>query len=761
VKNLSITAKVTSGVLFETCVSEIEIKYEVSLNTDYTLCSLGKLGGNELNYSSDIDLILFYKENYEIKEIKKDYHELITEALHLFIQEATAVTSESYLYRVDFRLRPDGRNSLLCRSMENYLKYYETRGEDWERQMLIKLGFVCGNTELFNEFKKLVEPFIYPKSLRSSVIETIQRMKRSIESRLIDERNIKLITGGIRDIEFSVQALQLMNGGNKPSLKNGNTLEALERLFNEGLITRTEFVLLNDAYIIYRKIEHFVQLMNDKQTHSLPQSKEHLNKLSKFLGFNSDEDLVNAIDKYRTSVRVIYESIIGKDNEGGETDIFSSIKFDDPKQANSNQKFLSLGLSLLGEKQFDKSTIKLFQKIEPVLMTYLSGSIAPDIVLTNFVKVIRNSKFPSVWYKAFEDEQFFNSFLRTCELSQRSIDYISTSKKLADLFLSKKVYHELQESNNYSLRDLLLILSVQHSAWITLFPKFSKLLSAKISEKINEAAYQLNMECDYFIGGLGSFANEEMSFGSDLDLIVVVDDLKQATNAEKMFQSFLSLIREELSPFDVDFRLRPEGANSPIVWDLEGYKRYINERMRIWEFQALSKLKLVSGSQELFDQFTTSLAEKIESFPKTQIIDEVFKMYRTKLNLSNSNQQKIDFKNSPGALLTIDTILSLYLLSNTDSYKAHINTSAVEKFAILEEQLPADKLTEIKKDFFTLKNMQIASQNLLNQNKSTLPSDKKKRLLLGKYLGYSELELKDKIDTIFKSNTSLLNKIKG
>ena len=162
---LSYLAKAINSELFELSHNEILTKYNLQFNkTKYCLCSLGKLGGNELNYSSDVDMLLFFDENNYLKKIKKEYHEILTEAALLYIKSSTAITDRGYIYRVDFRLRPDGTYSPLCKALRDYTKYYETRGEDWERQMLIKLDFVCGNETLYKNFHSFLLPY-YPVHL--------------------------------------------------------------------------------------------------------------------------------------------------------------------------------------------------------------------------------------------------------------------------------------------------------------------------------------------------------------------------------------------------------------------------------------------------------------------------------------------------------------------------------------------------------------------------------------------------------------------
>ncbi len=760
VLQLSTLANVLSSILFEVCFNEIKNKYKVTLESDYALCSLGKLGGRELNYSSDIDLILFYKENYEIHKIRKEYHEIITEALQLFIREATAVTPENYLYRVDLRLRPDGRNSLLCRTISDYLTYYEVRGEDWERQMLIKLGFVGGSKELFDHFKYNLDSFIYPKTLRYSVTEVIRKMKRSIEASLKNKNDIKIVPGGIRDIEFAVQALQLINGGKIPKLKTGNTLSTLSELKKSNLINEEEYVCLRNAYVLYRKIEHFVQLMNDKQTHSIPTDPEISGKLARFLGFESPKKLENAIEIHRKNVRLIYENIVGseipEDSKSSE-----SINFTEQKKAKSNLDYLRFGLSLLGEKQFDNTTVKRFREIENELFSYLNNCSSPDLVLDNFVRVIKNVKFPSIWYSAFSDKLFFKSFLRICQFSQRAVDSIVGSPNFGDLLLTKKVFNKFDTSDDSAtLSETLFILAIQHACGIITFPYFSQILTKKVEQIICTTLDEFKIEDKFFCAGLGSFGNCELSFGSDIDLIIVVEKITDSLILEKSFQEILKQLRKNLRPFKVDIRLRPEGKSAQLLWDITGYEKYIDTRMRIWEFQALTKTKLIYGSDKLFEKLINMSVNKLNTFSKDFIKKEIIQMYQSKLKYSSSNRIKVGFKSSPGSLITLDTIISLMLVLDSKLYKGSVNLNSVEKFRAVVSKLNLDEVEKIRQNYILLKNMQIGVQNLFNQSKSTLPGVLDKENLFARYFGYHNFEdLRNILDKVFKEDITLLNNI--
>jgi glutamate-ammonia-ligase adenylyltransferase len=208
-------------------------KLGVSPSTPYVVLGLGKLGGRELNYSSDVDLICVYGEDGEEQDpdgkpvSRLEFFHQLTERL---VQSLSVATGEGHLYRVDMRLRPEGGAGPLARSLASTLTYYESRGELWERQMLIKARVVAGDPGFGADLLARLEPFVYPRTLFQHPSHYVARIKAKIESVVGDELNVKLMPGGIRDIEFSVQVLQLLHGGRDRSLRAANTLEALQRL---------------------------------------------------------------------------------------------------------------------------------------------------------------------------------------------------------------------------------------------------------------------------------------------------------------------------------------------------------------------------------------------------------------------------------------------------------------------------------------------------------------------------------------------------
>ncbi|MBN1590252.1 MAG: hypothetical protein JW888_12125 [Pirellulales bacterium] len=256
---------------------------------------MGKLGGVELNYSSDIDLIFLYDEDGMTdgqRPITNNefFNHLARECVRL-LTESTDLGSA---YRVDLRLRPDGRRGPMVHSLSAALEYYDLRGRTWERQAFIKARPVAGAIEQGFEFLDRLRPWVYRRYLSLADISGIKTLKRRIERRAhdqgVDQRNVKTGHGGIRDIEFVIQFLQLLNGANAPRLQTGNTLEAIAQLELAGCLSDQERTLLEGNYAFLRKIEHRLQIMFDLQTHLLPDSPVEMRKLSLRMGYTDTAD---------------------------------------------------------------------------------------------------------------------------------------------------------------------------------------------------------------------------------------------------------------------------------------------------------------------------------------------------------------------------------------------------------------------------------------------------------------------------------------
>lgn len=763
---LTVLAQSVSAELFSLCYEETLLKHGIkNLSRKYCLIALGKLGGGELNYSSDIDLVIFYDKNSLIKN-KKYYNELLTEAVYLFIKSASSITENGFLYRVDFRLRPDGRNSPLCRSITEYLNYYESRGEDWERQMLIKAGFVAGSKSLFESFMNYLKPFIYPAAFISSPTEQIKKLKNNIENRLKDEANIKLIPGGIRDIEFAVQALQLLNGGKSPDLRTGSTLEAIFKLSAAGYLSLKENDALKNAYILYRRIEHYLQLMNDAQTHTIPGEGELLERLSAFLGFKDADSFKKAVDESRNAVKKISDSILNVKYDGKEIEV-PEIVFSNVSLAQKNLQFLKEGKGLLGQKQFDTASINLFQNIEESLYSRLLNSRNPDMILQNFARVIKSISLPSIWYREFADDTLFKKFLFLCEYSQKAIDIFAEDDDLREFFITRKVFEPITKKamHAFDTKKFLFTLTVQFALDMIPALRLSEMLSLFISEMISRISESFAEEKmyreDYAIAAMGSFGSGDVTFASDIDLIFIVNDLNSYPEIQKDFQQLLLKLKEALKPFDVDCRLRPEGKNSILVWDLISYRNYILKRARIWELQSFCKLRFVSGNRKVFSRLSGAIIERIRTESKLFIKSEILGM-RKKLYMHDiaGTSKLFNLKKSRGGLADIEFVLQFLILTNDSLFSKCRGKSTVKISGILASLLPgADNFIRLRLNFIFLKRLAFTIQSTFNSSAELVLLNGERLTEISFLMGFKSAdEFKEELSGIINSNQIIFNK---
>lgn len=284
---------------------------------------LGKLGGQELNYSSDVDVLFVYSdEGFSFKNPPRGArptgkglpnHEFFRRLAEGFIAEVGRPTPEGTLYRIDLRLRPEGKAGPLARSLESYENYYAQYGQTWERLMLIKARGVAGDAGLAHEFIEMVGPFRFPRLLGPEALEEIAAMKRRLETEVVRAadlmRNVKLGPGGIRDIEFIVQTRQLLHAGRQPFIALAATLPTLRKLAQYHLLSRGEAETLAGAYEFLREVEHRLQMEGHLQTHLLPIERPARERLARLMGCASLAEFEATLERHRRAVRAIYERV--------------------------------------------------------------------------------------------------------------------------------------------------------------------------------------------------------------------------------------------------------------------------------------------------------------------------------------------------------------------------------------------------------------------------------------------------------------------
>jgi len=493
-QEISTVADVCLQIAYEACYRDLVKRYGRPMVTDtegkryegsFSILGMGKLGGEELNYSSDIDIMYLYSsEKGETTSGLLDNHQFYVKLAEMITKVIGEITEEGFVFRVDTRLRPEGERGDLACSLRSYEIYYESWGQTWERAALLKVRPVAGDETLGKSFLTMIQPFVYRKYLDFAAIDEIRNLKikidRSIEIDLYrggkKDRDVKLGHGGIREIEFFVQALQLLYGGKEPWVRERNTLRALHRLAQKGFISYEEEDLLSRGYQFLRRIEHMIQIVGERQTHIIPSDTGELTALAKRLGYKDKgryrayELLLKDYAYYTKAIRKIYDGLFEKtereEEEKGEVSdceliigdlvseedalhILAKYHFKDPRKAYRNIVLLRDGQPFSHQTPRSK---QIFLRIFPTFFSYITTSSDPDLALNNLESLISSVGARETLYSFFEENpQAIESVIRLFSDSEYLSRIVIRHPEIVDLFLDpaemlrKRTKREMQE----------------------------------------------------------------------------------------------------------------------------------------------------------------------------------------------------------------------------------------------------------------------------------------------------------------------------
>ncbi|PLY02169.1 MAG: bifunctional [glutamate--ammonia ligase]-adenylyl-L-tyrosine phosphorylase/[glutamate--ammonia-ligase] adenylyltransferase [Desulfuromonas sp.] len=377
----------------------------------FTIFGMGKFGGRELNFSSDIDLIYFYSSEKgtttgipDKQSSRIPVHSYFIKLADMISKAIGQVTADGFVFRVDLRLRPEGNSGEMAQPANSAILYYESWGQSWERSALIKALPVAGSIKLGEYILNELEPFIYRRHLDYAMVEDIKRMKQKIDHSLEraegSEINLKLGRGGIREIEFFIQALQLIYAGKKAALRHKGSLPALAALNKEGLIKNDELPVLREAYVFLRNAEHRIQVFQEQQTHNLPGRRDEMLALARRCGFADTDSFMAELNRHRTGVSRIYHKLFYTSDEEIKEEVRPEIEavFDvnaDPDRvkdlleewgfANPDTAYQSL-LFLRDGKPYSHLTQRArrhMERIAPYILQEIIDSPEPDKSLLN------------------------------------------------------------------------------------------------------------------------------------------------------------------------------------------------------------------------------------------------------------------------------------------------------------------------------------------------------------------------------------------
>ncbi|MES1206785.1 MAG: hypothetical protein ABUS79_12685, partial [Pseudomonadota bacterium] len=615
----------------------------------FVVLAMGKLGGGELNFSSDVDVLYMYStdagrllppagaENGPVRARARTLHQYYVELSRRITEAIEEATPEGFIFRVDLRLRPEGRSGPLCNSLAAAERYYETFGRTWERQALLRARPCAGDKALGERILEMLDPFIYPRHIAPTMIEEIRALRGQFRPKREgrdDGFNVKLGSGGIRDVELVVQTLQLIHAGKRRDLRGRSTPRGLRRMEVAGLLSDREARTLASAYRFWRQVEHRVQLEEGAQTHIVPADDGHRGLLARRLGFPDVAAFDARVAEHRAAVKEI------------------AATFDDPEPDLPARIFRLLGLalersellSLLGELGFadregSADVIEMVRgRLSPALIAEAVSSPDPDRTLAIFRDLtVRGSDGLLALLR--EDPQLLRMLATLFGVSERLSRLLVThpemwaplvdgageplrsaralraaiDERLAALDATFATAADADEREEASARELRRFCA-EETLRIGLHDVAGNLTAADVARQLTllaEVCVQRGVEriaptldarygtpsTSLTILGLGSLGAHEMRYGSDLDLVFLYGEDGQTSTgvghqelfsrlARRVINSFGAML-EEGRLYSVDTRLRPSGEQGLLVTSQRAFERYHQEEAAGWERVAL------------------------------------------------------------------------------------------------------------------------------------------------------------------------------
>ncbi|MFF4754868.1 bifunctional [glutamine synthetase] adenylyltransferase/[glutamine synthetase]-adenylyl-L-tyrosine phosphorylase [Streptomyces sp. NPDC002514] len=637
---------------------------------DAALCRLaviamGKCGGHELNYVSDVDVI-FVGEAVDGADEDKGLRAATKLASHM-MRICSETTVEGSIWPVDANLRPEGRNGPLVRTLSSHLAYYQRWAKTWEFQALLKARPVAGDIELGEEYVDAVEPLVWQAAERENFVPDVQQMRRRVVENIPAaevDRELKLGPGGLRDVEFAVQLLQLVHGRSDPALRSGTTLDALAALAAGGYVGRADAARLDEAYRFLRSMEHRIQLHRLRRTHLVPEDEADLRRIGRSLGLRTDPvtGLIREWRQHTGVVRRLHEKLFyrpllaavaqlapGEARLSAEAarERMVALGYADPAAALRHLEALAAGVTR-------KAAIQ--RTLLPVLLGWFADSADPDAGLLNFRKV-SDALGKTPWYlRLLRDEgAAAENLARVLSAGRLAPDLLMRAPEAVALLgdgdaggleprgrapLEQEILAAVGRAENAGQgvtaargvrrRELFRTAAAdivdsygteanpvepdQGALVDRVGGAVSDLTAATLAGTLRavvRAGWGDTLPTRFAIIGMGRFGGHELGYGSDADVIFVhepqdgVSDREAAEAANKVVSEMRRLLQIPSAdpPLLIDADLRPEGKSGPLVRTLRSYEAYYRRWSLVWESQALLRAEPVAGDADLGRRF--------------------------------------------------------------------------------------------------------------------------------------------------------------
>ncbi len=676
-----------------------------AVETPFAVLSLGKLGGNELNYSSDVDLLYVYGEELAPPGAEISNREYFVRLAQEMTQTLSRVTPEGPVFRIDMRLRPEGAAGELALSRTQTLKYYSETAQDWELQALIKVRYSAGDEALARECIRGMQPFVYRGAEEGGEVSSTELSFVAVETalqareRMVARRrpspmaeatlDVKLDRGGIRDIEFLVQCLQRVYGGREAWLRSRGTLFALQKLHDKGHIGGRDFQELTGAYEFFRQVEHCLQLRMGQQTHRLPSSPEELRVIQRSLAEHpalrhAPQTLETVLRERMTAVRDIYARIIHHQQWR-------------KHEENTEAEFeLRARREALGELPYQLMLDRLAQdapQLFPLAKDTEQGSLRRrnlqrflSSVFTSSARYALLLRYPEAFGRAlelFETSGYLTDVLVQYPEECATLAGIGTHPAVAEsgyLFappsrwesaVGDPVFQFVATSNSSEAEKLALLRRhYRHVSFVSgvhdlmeLRPVYQSLSaqSAAADDAISAALTLAGLPEGLAVLALGRLGAAEFDVFSDADLIFVRDENLPYEAAKKVAEQIvhaLAAYTREGMIFPVDARLRPRGGEGELVITPGALGVYCENEAEAWEALTYTKLRYLCGTRTVAEQATQEAEKAFARFRCDPSFSTAVDEMRVRLEQVDPNK---NWKSSPGGIYDID-FLTGYLL---------------------------------------------------------------------------------------------------
>ncbi|MDQ3289066.1 MAG: bifunctional [glutamate--ammonia ligase]-adenylyl-L-tyrosine phosphorylase/[glutamate--ammonia-ligase] adenylyltransferase [Pseudomonadota bacterium] len=711
---------------------------------------LGKLGGEELNFSSDVDLVYGYEHGGDSDGARplgaEAYFTRLGQHLAKLLDE---VTADGFCHRVDLRLRPYGNSGRAAWSFAAMEQYFQHEGRDWERYAWQKARPVAGDADAGERFLEVLRPFVYRRYLDYGALDGLRAMKAAITAEVARQDladDIKRGPGGIREIEFLVQALQLIRGGREPELRSRQLLPALQSLVDTHQVAPEVGAAMAEAYRFLRRLENRLQMLRDAQTHALPDSAEDRHRVATGLDFADWAELRAQLDSHRAAVIEEFSALLAPRRseiapgalaqfwralpDAGDRVTLERAGFDDIAGADGILRDFARSPGVRG---LSDSTRARLDRVLPVLLQGAAESSQPMLALRRLLALLHNVLRRTA-YLALLDEQpaalarLVDVVGHSALLAERLASYPLLLDELLDVRVGGPLPDREEimaaclsvatEADDTEADDTEAILNALNEVRQALGFRLAMALRDG-RQSAADTAQQLAWLADGVVGrvralaerevaamhgrlpgarfaviGYGSLGGEELGFGSDLDLVFLYDvpcaagsdqlqpddvqsdgarPLEPARWFARLAQKIVSLLGAVTAAghlFDVDVRLRPDGAKGLLVSTLASFTEYQRERAWTWEHQALVRARCVAGNEALCAAFEQVRAQTL-SRPRDAArlrADIVAMRRRMRAELNRSDAAAFDIKQGEGGLVDLEFLLQALVLEHAGAH---------------------------------------------------------------------------------------------